>query len=255
MPDCDSHEMAVEHFQELAELDASYWWFKVRFNLVVRLLSRIKKPDAYRSIVDWGCGCGAFLHFLQQEKNIHGERLLGFEPSPLAHEHLKKRRIPFRTPDFEKDLISQFPTPPDGVVLLDVLEHIENPTEFLAKLYVAAAPGAALVITVPAMQKLWSVWDEKLGHYRRYDRTLLQKQLTETGWQVLQTRYFFSTLYFVALFRQRLITSNKLPETEFPRLPGWLNSLVGLAFSVESRFPQLPFGTSVAALAIKKERS
>ncbi len=253
MPEHDSHEMAAEHFQELAELDASYWWFKVRFNLVVRLLSRIKKLDSYGSIVDWGCGCGAFLHFLHAEKNIPADRLLGFEPSPLAHEHLKKRRIPFRTPDFEKDLCSQFPAPPDGVVLLDVLEHIEKPTEFLAKLFAAAAPGAALVITVPAMQKLWSVWDEKLGHYRRYDRTLLERQLSETGWQVVQTRYFFTSLYFVALFRQRLISSKKLPETEFPRLPGWLNSLVGLAFSLEARLPLLPFGTSVAALAVKKK--
>ncbi len=160
----------------------------------------------------------------------------------MAHTYLQQKGVRFRIPDLDRPLGPQLPAPPDGVVLLDVLEHIENPAPFLKELFVAAAPGAALVAAVPAMRCLWSAWDEKLGHYRRYDRLLLAGQLAQAGWRVVHANYLFAGLFPVALARQRLLSSHSISETEFPR---------GLWFTTESRLPNLPFGSSVAALAIK----
>jgi hypothetical protein len=59
----------------------------------------------------------------------------------------------------------------DLVLLLDVLEHIEDPAAFietiLAPIVSAETP---VLVAVPAHQRLFSAHDEALGHFRRYGR-------------------------------------------------------------------------------------
>ncbi len=44
----------------------------------------------------------------------------------------------------------------DAILLGDVLEHIDNETEFLSNLGTYLRPNGILVITVPAFNFLWS---------------------------------------------------------------------------------------------------
>ena len=74
--------------------------------------------------------------------------------------------------------------------LFDVLEHVENEHAFLDQVAETLAPGGLLYLTVPAFAWLWSVSDPQAGHYRRYDRTALER--------VLQGR--FDMLYFSGIF-------------------------------------------------------
>ena len=62
---------------------------------------------------------------------------------------------------------------PGFVTLLDVLEHQEDDAQFIGGLVAKMEPGSVLLLTVPALPKLWSPWDEALGHYRRYTRSSL----------------------------------------------------------------------------------
>ncbi len=63
--------------------------------------------------------------------------------------------------------------------MLDVLEHIEDDREALTILYSLLERGGYAVLTVPALQVLWSIHDEVNRHYRRYSRRLLQQRLIE----------------------------------------------------------------------------
>jgi Methyltransferase domain len=71
------------------------------------------------------------------------------------------------------------PTPGyDLVLVLDVLEHIADPAEFIAStLGPLADAGTHVLVAVPAHQRLFSAHDHALGHHRRYSRRELLDQL------------------------------------------------------------------------------
>jgi SAM-dependent methyltransferase len=66
----------------------------------------------------------------------------------------------------------------DLVLLLDVIEHIEDPVGFIES---ALAPlthtGTAVLVAVPAHRRLFGAHDVALGHFRRYGRRELAAQL------------------------------------------------------------------------------
>jgi len=243
--------MDATHFNELAYLDRSYWWFMVRFRLAIRLLCKEQPLKDFSLIVDWGCGTAGFLEYLRDVEGVPTNRLLGFEPSSYAHNLLKTRGIACRHLIVNIPIKDQLPSTSDAIFILDVLEHVINPVSIMKELQNAAAPGAKLVVMVPAFQHLWSIWDERIGHKRRYNRNLLEKQITQAGWRIKESQYFFSGLYPIALIRQYLIRLGQISENEFPRVSTRLNNLFYQWFQRESKFSRLPFGTSVAALAQK----
>lgn len=61
----------------------------------------------------------------------------------------------------------------DTILYLDVLEHIEDDHAEVAAARDRLLPGGHLVVLAPAHQFLFSPFDTKVGHYRRYDRRSL----------------------------------------------------------------------------------
>ena len=58
----------------------------------------------------------------------------------------------------------------DLLFATDVIEHLPDDGPALTELRRVAAPGAPLIITVPAYSWLWSQHDTSWHHYRRYTR-------------------------------------------------------------------------------------
>jgi glycosyltransferase involved in cell wall biosynthesis len=79
---------------------------------------------------------------------------------------------------------------PDTVVCLNVLEHIEDDRAVLRRLYEVLSPGARLVFLVPYNPKLYSEFDRRIGHFRRYQRQELENKFREAGLTVEAQRYF-----------------------------------------------------------------
>ncbi|MCP3975844.1 MAG: class I SAM-dependent methyltransferase [bacterium] len=63
----------------------------------------------------------------------------------------------------------------------EVLEHIENDREELAKWLTRMSTQGRVVISVPARMKLWSAADEAVGHFRRYERGDVLALLEDVG--------------------------------------------------------------------------
>lgn len=81
----------------------------------------------------------------------------------------------------------------DGVVCLNVLEHIEDDNAALRQLRTWLAPGGVLLLQVPAHQWLFGAIDAALGHWRRYTRRQLGDLLIAAGFElVLTPRYLFA---------------------------------------------------------------
>jgi SAM-dependent methyltransferase len=96
----------------------------------------------------------------------------------------------------------------DCLVLMDVLEHVEDDDAFLKALLDKLLLGGSLVITVPAMQFLFSSHDVFLSHYRRYSRKRLLNLLKNNNLAIEKCHYFYTTLFFlrlVSLLKDRLM--------------------------------------------------
>ncbi|MFZ0666362.1 MAG: class I SAM-dependent methyltransferase [Acidimicrobiales bacterium] len=136
--------------------------------------------------------------------------------------------------------------PFDSAVLINVLEHIEDDDEALAQLSGLLKPGGRLVLWVPAFALLYSDFDRRIGHYRRYQRKNLAAQLMRSGYEVVDIRYVNPIgavgWFFIARLAKRV--PNRRVAMIFDRY------LVPVVSRIEKKF-RPPFGQSVFAVAIK----
>jgi len=88
----------------------------------------------------------------------------------------------------------------DIILLLDVIEHVPDDIAFLKEIGGYVKSPFHFIITVPAFQSLFTKHDAFLKHYRRYDNTLLKKNVSEAGWSHMQVGYF----YIIALVTRSL---------------------------------------------------
>ena len=65
----------------------------------------------------------------------------------------------------------------DSIIYIDVIEHIENDASELQRAMNHLKSGGHLIILVPAHQWLYSPFDKAIGHFRRYDKTMLKKAI------------------------------------------------------------------------------
>jgi SAM-dependent methyltransferase len=82
------------------------------------------------------------------------------------------------------------PDKADGIVTINVLEHIEDDSAAVANLVEALKPGGALMISVPALMGLYNDLDRLAGHYRRYRREDLEGILSGLPVKVEKLCYF-----------------------------------------------------------------
>jgi glycosyltransferase involved in cell wall biosynthesis len=77
----------------------------------------------------------------------------------------------------------------DSVVLINVLEHIDDDAGALADLRTLLKPGGRLCVFVPAFEGLYSDFDRRIGHRRRYRKARLAGTFDRAGLGVLEARY------------------------------------------------------------------
>lgn len=87
----------------------------------------------------------------------------------------------------------------DAIYSLNVLEHIEDDCAILQKLRLKLKPGGTLFIFVPAFQLLYTDFDKRVGHHRRYALAGLRKIAVDAGYGIEQIRYFDSVGFAAAL--------------------------------------------------------
>lgn len=240
--------MLERHHRELAKVEADYWWFQVRFRVVEQLLLSRRLLANGARLLDWGCGTGGFLDYLLSKRLVASGQVCGVEPGEHARQVLHAKGIPSVPLAPVVALRSTIADQPTVITMLDVLEHVDDRVAVLRGLHSLAVPGASLVLTVPAFKFLWSEWDTVLGHKTRYTIRGLHADLREAGWEPQSARYIFSSMFFPAFFRSRLL-KRSIVESEFPRVPALLNRLLTVWYSLESRVPCIPFGTSIVCLA------
>jgi SAM-dependent methyltransferase len=182
--------MDPKNFEALSKVEAEYFWFVVRNELIVGLVNKFF-PDAHR-FLEVGCGNGAVLAAIARSRPW--ERLVGSElhPSGLAY---ARKRLP---PELEFVQMDARHIPCVDVFDLtgafDVVEHIADDEAVLRGMRAATRTGGGTIIAVPQHPWLWSHADDIAHHQRRYRRGEPEAKLRRNGFEVLFSSSFTALL-------------------------------------------------------------
>jgi len=135
-------------------------------------------------ILDVGCSSGYLLNEIKlryPNANLIGADYL---PEIVSRCSEKYQNIPMLQFDLRK-----CPLPDnslDGVVALNVLEHIDEDEKALAHIFRVLKPGGMAYIEVPAGPTLYDFYDQVLMHHRRYSRKELIQKSKNAGFEVIR---------------------------------------------------------------------
>jgi SAM-dependent methyltransferase len=240
-------------FESLYEMEQRHFWHVGRKGIILSVLKQNIPNLKIIKMLEIGCGNGNILaHLKQNEINIEG--------SDIFLEGLNFCRKRVSTVDlYQIDILSMpFYNTFDVIGAFDVLEHIDDDRKALEEINRALKPGGSLLLTVPAHKFLWSYFDEKSRHRRRYGKLELVTKLEKAGFKVVKVSYYIFFLFPVFAVIRILINmfvkdSNK-KSLESKTIP-IVNDIFLALLRIEEliiRYTNLPFGASLLALGVKK---
>lgn len=236
-----------------------HWWFASRTRAIQAIVAaRLGQPRGLL-VLDVGCGAGNMYHHLSRYGDVIG---VENHPSPVRVGQQRGYDIrladgaalPFADNSF------------DLVTALDVIEHNEDDRGMLAEMARVVKPGGRVLITVPALQWLWSYNDDLNRHVRRYTAGELRHKLTTAGFspeRVTYNNFFVFPLAAAMILASKGKKRDDLQSHYFdegayqvdmqPTHPV-VNALLHAVGRVEAgliRRLDLPIGTGLIALARK----
>lgn len=173
-----------------------HFWSLARNRLLLQTLNRaaaagLRSPQG--RILEVGCAIGVVVSGLRKSGcDIWGVDLGRPTPLPDVTDRVSAGVK-------AQDLDPAFRNSIETLMLLDVIEHIEDEVSFLKDLLPSFPNCRCVIVTVPARQEAWSKWDDYYGHHRRYTADTLADALKKSGLTPQRTRYFFRSLYVVAV--------------------------------------------------------
>lgn len=169
----------------LEDIAQESWWFRARNAMLLRT---VRSYCEGRCLWDVGGGVGTVAHALEAdgqsalvvEPDVAGARFAGQRGTCAIAAPLHALRLPSGSLG--------------AVGVFDVLEHLRQPGDLLEEIGRVLVPGGKVVMTVPALQSLWSEADELAGHFMRYDLSSIRHKFAEHGFQEIWCSYWFRSL-------------------------------------------------------------
>jgi SAM-dependent methyltransferase len=154
--------------------------------------SRKIRPFIRGDVIEVGAGIGSNTPFLDPGGD---RRWVCLEPDPRLLAQLTRTLKQTTGRQYETvcgtlqtvDGSQQF----DTIIYIDVLEHIANDREELNSAAARLRPGGRIVVLAPAHQWLFSPFDAAIGHFRRYNRSML-RSISPAGLTIEQLIYLDS---------------------------------------------------------------
>jgi SAM-dependent methyltransferase len=235
-----------ERYRQLFE---KHWWWRARTELIVRTLASLRPAQGWKNILDIGCGDALFFSCLSQFGEVEG-----VEPCASLVSNNGRYRSQIHVCPFDEKFLPGKKY--SLILLLDVLEHLENPAQALQHALSLLAENGTVLATVPAFLSLWTNHDVLNHHFTRYTKSSFSKVATEAGMQIRLAHYLYHWT-FPAKWAARIIEQTFPQEPEPPRIPSrWMNQALYLMTRLEqrtlSRLP-MPFGSSLLVVGKKAE--
>jgi len=244
--------MHADCYHKMYINEEHHWWFKSRVKIVKDLLRNFSISVADKKILDAGCGTS----FLSKSITNNPDNVFNVDNCDISLDYSKRRGMvnvingDLLNLPFEKDWF-------DFCVCMDVIEHNSNDAELVHELARVIKKDGIIITAVPATKALWGPQDEKLGHFRRYEKNEFAK-LFQEDFEILKISYF-NTLLFPAVYIMRKIF-NIAPiilkeKDELDMNNKFFNGLLYRIFSFEGnllKYFNFPAGVSLIVVGRKK---
>jgi hypothetical protein len=231
-----------------AQYDAAYpdgvehtYWNLARNRMVHATLAGDAPGDL---VLDIGCGRGIVVDYLRR-RGIECWGCEASEPRPLNDRVAPYLLVGTELADLDPAIAARV----RRFLLLDVLEHVDDPGAFLAACRARFPAARAATITLPARQELWTNFDDHYGHRRRYDLASTRALAAAAAPAAVEVGYVFHALYpairAVALFGRRRAIQVTAPAGALARAA---HRALAIGLSLDARvLPRWLPGASVVA--------
>jgi len=132
----------------------------------------------------------------------------------------------------------------DTVVAVNILEHLENDDEAFKRIKKILLPGGRLIFIVPAHVLLFSDFDKKIGHFRRYSRKELEKKLIEKGYAIEFIEFMNAVSVLGWFFSFKVLKRVKMPTLQVKIADALIPFI-----SFFEKIIKVPFGLSIFCVA------
>lgn len=242
-----------DHLIMVDEFEAGdFRWKNLRFLVKNLLFQSLKKDRSGIKILDLGCGTGHLALDLIRE----GYQVSAVDVSEelVDYANRKAREAGYELNAARMDILKMSDGDAfDAVVCLDVLEHIADDRLALANIYQALRSGGIMICAVPALSALYGKRDERIGHYRRYDREVLVQRIESAGFFLCSVRYWNSlgllpVTIFEKILHRETYEKNRYSQSYLNRS---LNMLLDRWFGLVENRVHPPLGLTLIAVARK----
>ena len=169
-------------------------------------------------VLEVGAGIGGITNILYSGRE---KSWICLEPNTDLFNRLAKslNNSPFKINGFPKAIHGNIYQPAfdhqfDTILYIDVLEHIENDRLEIKKAFHKLNKGGVFIVFAPAHQWLFSPYDDKVGHFRRYHQKRLFA-ISPADTKLLRVRYLdcfgcLASLGNKVLLRTSIPTKNQI---------------------------------------------
>lgn len=148
------------------------------------------KPYFGETIAEVGAGCGNFTTYLL-ETDV--KRLVAFEPDAsmfgILQGRMKDNPRVETVQGFFGSHCQNYTGTVDSAIYVNVMEHVPDDKAELGHIHSTIKKGGHVLIFVPALQWLYSEFDKKIGHFRRYHKKSLAELVRSSGFTVEKVKY------------------------------------------------------------------
>lgn len=231
---------------------AAHFWMEWRVRVFLAQLHRLGIPsDLPWKGLDIGCGQGILINQLERRTSwiIDGAELN--RPAIESACLTRGRRMVYDINDQHLSLKEHY----DFLILFDIVEHLSSPSDFLISAAYHLKPGGHIFINVPALPALRSVYDDVLGHLRRYTKPMAALEATAAGLCTIDARYWGISMLPLLWLRKLTLKPDVTAEVVrkgFSPPSFWIHSALRGMMRIEtSLWPHPPVGTSLMCVLEK----
>ena len=243
----------VKSFFELS--DESHFWFEWRMKAMMQQLKDANVPlEKNLKALDVGCGVGVL------RKQVESATSWDVDCVDIDY-HALQQVVEGRGRTMYYDILEKrddFLEAYDVVTAFDVIEHIKESKAFIEAMLAHLKPEGFLIINVPALQFLYSRYDEVQGHIKRYDIKTMKAELKDFNLTVLTMNYWGASNVPILYLRKWLLRADKKSSSEdilrkgFQPPGNFANAVFRKMMVIEmALMKKPPFGSSLLLVARK----
>lgn len=243
--------MDVEYGQAYRQLYEKHWWWRSRTELIVETLRRLQPPDGWKQVLDIGCGDGLFFDRLAEFGEVEGVEPAAELVSPTNPYRRRIYQCPFDE-NFQPGKRYSL------ILMLDVLEHLQNPVAALDHMLSLLLPGGIVVLTVPAFMSLWTNHDILNQHMTRYTKRRFREIAREARFRILEEFYLYHWTCPIKLGVRAVENIFHLKPAPAKIPARWVNEALFWISRLEQKTLsawRMPFGSSLMIVGSREKAS